>query len=112
MREFRFTSFSSMPESLQPSCEQQEAAYNLVRMLDLSPSEDEELLQPEQTINPVLQVGLINLLAVTESFCNPFFQFTSVTMVLTSVLNAFCYLPLLLRHCSVLRPWHCRTTNE
>lgn len=55
MREFRFTSFSSMPESLQPSCEQQEAAYNLVRMLDLSPSEDEELLQPEQTINPVLQ---------------------------------------------------------
>lgn len=59
MREFEFKSFSSVPESLQPSMQQQEAADNLVRMLDLSPDEDEELLQPEQTVNPILQVRVI-----------------------------------------------------
>lgn len=59
MREFQFKSFSSAPESLQPSVEQQAAADNLVRMLDLSPDDDEELLQPEQTVNPILQVRVI-----------------------------------------------------
>lgn len=59
MREFHFKSFSSAPEALQPTIKQQEAADNLVRMLDLSPNEDEELLQPEQTVNPVLQVRVI-----------------------------------------------------
>jgi ATP-dependent DNA helicase 2 subunit 2 len=57
MRAFQFKSFSSMPETLQPNNEQQEAADNLVRMLDLSPDGGEELLQPEQTVNPILQVG-------------------------------------------------------
>lgn len=48
-----------MHESLQPSMQQQEAADNLVRALDLSPEDDEELLQPEKTVNPILQVRLI-----------------------------------------------------
>lgn len=47
-----------MHESLQPSIQQQEAADNLVRALDLSPDDDEELLQPEKTVNPILQVRI------------------------------------------------------
>lgn len=68
LREFQFKSFSSMPESLQPNNEQQEAADNLVRMLDLSPDYGEELLQPEQTVNPILQVGLL-VICVLQIFC-------------------------------------------
>lgn len=74
MREFQFKSFSSVPESLQPSMQQQEAADNLVRMLDLSPDEDEELLQPEQTVNPILQVRVIlpqGFVRWSGTFCNP-----------------------------------------
>ena len=59
MRMFQFKSFSSVPESLQPNIEQQEAADNLVHTLDLSPDGDEELLQPEQTVNPILQVRFL-----------------------------------------------------
>ncbi|KAG0556988.1 hypothetical protein KC19_11G093300 [Ceratodon purpureus] len=55
IRAFQFKSFSSVPEPLQPNIDQQEAADNLVRMLDLSPDGDEELLQPEHTVNPILQ---------------------------------------------------------
>lgn len=59
MREFYFDSFTSAPDALQPSEAQQEAADNLVRMLDLSPDGGDELLQPEHTLNPVLQVSII-----------------------------------------------------
>lgn len=59
MREFYFDSFTSAPDALQPSEAQQEAADNLVRMLDLSPEGGDEFLQPEHTINPVLQVNII-----------------------------------------------------
>ncbi|MFS7888968.1 putative DNA helicase [Helianthus anomalus] len=55
VREFQFPSFSSLPVSLQPSPEQQEAADKLVMMLDLAPAGKEEFLRPEFTPNPVLE---------------------------------------------------------
>ncbi|XP_072966098.1 ATP-dependent DNA helicase 2 subunit KU80 isoform X1 [Typha angustifolia] len=55
VREFQFPSFSSLPSSWQPNEEQQEAADNLVRMLDLAPSGRQEMLQPDFTPNPVLE---------------------------------------------------------
>lgn len=56
VREFQFPSFNSLPISLQPSAEQQEAADKLVMMLDLAPAGKEESLRPEFTPNPVLEV--------------------------------------------------------
>jgi ATP-dependent DNA helicase 2 subunit 2 len=44
-----------LPEALQPSEVQQKAADNLVHMLDLAPAENREMLQPEGTMNPILQ---------------------------------------------------------
>ncbi|XP_076945842.1 ATP-dependent DNA helicase 2 subunit KU80-like [Bidens hawaiensis] len=55
VREFQFPSFNSLPVSLQPSAEQQEAADKLVMMLDLAPAGKEESLLPEFTPNPVLE---------------------------------------------------------
>ena len=55
IREFQFRSFSSMPSSSQPTEEQQEAADNLVKMLDLAPP-GREVLKPEFTPNPMLEV--------------------------------------------------------
>ena len=57
-REFPFTPLDSLPPSMQPNDSQQEAADNLVKMFDLSPSDHEEILLPERTLNPVLQVIL------------------------------------------------------
>eukprot|EP00250_Pteridium_aquilinum_P033977 c6789_g1_i1 orf=114-2246(+) len=54
-REFPFTSLDSLPSNLQPSISQQEAADNFVKLLDLAPSDQEEMLLPERTLNPVLQ---------------------------------------------------------
>ena len=56
VREFQFPSFSNFPISWQPNEQQQEAADNLVKMLDLAPSGKGETLQPEFTPNPVLEV--------------------------------------------------------
>lgn len=56
VREFQFPSFSSYPSSLQPNEEQQEAANRLVKVLELVPSGKEEILQPDLTLNPVLEV--------------------------------------------------------
>ncbi|KAK9273866.1 hypothetical protein L1049_018678 [Liquidambar formosana] len=55
VREFQFPSFSNLPLSWQPNEQQQEAADNLVKMLDLTPSGKEEALQPDFTPNPVLE---------------------------------------------------------
>jgi ATP-dependent DNA helicase 2 subunit 2 len=55
VREFQFRSFSSLPSSSQPTEEQQEAADNLVKMLDLAPP-GREVLKPEFTPNPMLEV--------------------------------------------------------
>ncbi|KAF0917929.1 hypothetical protein E2562_021645 [Oryza meyeriana var. granulata] len=55
IREFQFRSFSSLPSSSQPTEEQQEAADNLVRMLDLAPPGREEILKPDFTPNPMLE---------------------------------------------------------
>ncbi|KAG5231246.1 ATP-dependent DNA helicase [Salix suchowensis] len=44
VREFQFPSFSSFPASWQPNEQQQEAADNLVKMLDLAPSAKQEAL--------------------------------------------------------------------
>lgn len=54
VREFQFPSFKNFPSSWQPNERQQEATDNLVRMLDLAPSEKEEL-RPDFTPNPVLE---------------------------------------------------------
>ena len=55
IREFQFRSFSSLPSSSQPTEEQQEAADNLVKMLDLAPP-GREVLKPEFAPNPMLEV--------------------------------------------------------
>ncbi|XP_057980916.1 ATP-dependent DNA helicase 2 subunit KU80 isoform X2 [Malania oleifera] len=55
IREFQFPSFSNCPSSWQPNEEQQEAADNLVKMLDLAPLDKKEALQPDFTPNPVLE---------------------------------------------------------
>ncbi|KAK2985233.1 hypothetical protein RJ640_015941 [Escallonia rubra] len=55
VREFQFPSFSNFPSSFQPNEQQQEAADNLVKMLDLAPTGEEEALQPDFTPNPVLE---------------------------------------------------------
>ncbi|KAL0002666.1 hypothetical protein SO802_016447 [Lithocarpus litseifolius] len=55
VREFQFPSFNNFPVSWQPNEQQQEAADNLVKMLDLAPSGKEEALQPNFTPNPVLE---------------------------------------------------------
>lgn len=57
VREFQFPSFRSFPLSWQPNEQQQEAADNLVKMLDLTPSDSEEVLRPDYTPNPVLEVS-------------------------------------------------------
>ncbi|KAJ1292628.1 hypothetical protein BS78_01G004700 [Paspalum vaginatum] len=54
IREFQFRSFSSLPSSSRPTEEQQEAADNLVKMLDLAPP-GREVLKPEFTPNPMLE---------------------------------------------------------
>jgi len=54
IREFQFRSLSSLPSSSQPTEEQQEAADNLVKMLDLAPP-GREVLKPEFTPNPMLE---------------------------------------------------------
>ncbi|GAY41995.1 hypothetical protein CUMW_063540 [Citrus unshiu] len=56
VREFQFPSFSKFPVSWQPNEQQQEAADNLVKMLDLAPSGKGEILQPELTPNPALEL--------------------------------------------------------
>jgi ATP-dependent DNA helicase 2 subunit 2 len=56
VREFQFPSFNNLPASCQPNEEQQEAADNLVKMLDLAPPGKEEALQPDFTPNPLLEV--------------------------------------------------------
>ena len=56
VREFQFPSFSNLPSSMLPNNEQQEAADNLVKMLELAPTGKAECLQPDFTPNPVLEV--------------------------------------------------------
>ncbi|CAA7403661.1 unnamed protein product [Spirodela intermedia] len=55
VREFQFPSFSSFPSSWQPTEQQQDAADNLVKMLDLVPYGRGEILMPDMTPNPVLE---------------------------------------------------------
>ncbi|XP_062154051.1 ATP-dependent DNA helicase 2 subunit KU80 [Alnus glutinosa] len=55
VREFQFPSFNNLPASWQPNEQQQEAADNLVKMLDLAPPGKEEALQPEFIPNPLLE---------------------------------------------------------
>ncbi|XP_012083570.1 ATP-dependent DNA helicase 2 subunit KU80 isoform X2 [Jatropha curcas] len=55
VREFQFASFSNFPASWQPSKQQQEAADNLVMMLDLAQPGREEALLPDFTPNPILE---------------------------------------------------------
>ncbi|KAL6909596.1 hypothetical protein ACP4OV_001877 [Aristida adscensionis] len=54
IREFQFRSFNSLPPSSRPTDEQQQAADNLVKMLDLAPP-GREILKPEFTPNPMLE---------------------------------------------------------
>jgi hypothetical protein len=57
-----------LPEALQPSEVQQKAADNLVHMLDLAPAENREMLQPDGTMNPILQVRCLCRRSQLESF--------------------------------------------
>jgi len=52
---FQFPSFSRLPSLSQPTEEQQKAADNFVSMLNLAPS-GREVLEPEFTPNPMLEV--------------------------------------------------------
>jgi hypothetical protein len=56
-----------LPEALQPSEVQQKAADNLVHMLDLAPAENREMLQPDGTMNPILQVRCLCHRSLLES---------------------------------------------
>lgn len=55
VREFQFPSFNNLPSSMLPNKEQQEAADNLVKMLELAPTGKGECLRPDFTPNPVLE---------------------------------------------------------
>lgn len=59
MRDYVFASFNDLPAPQQPTSVQQEAADALVQMMDLAPPSLEEMLRPERTVNPVLQVCFI-----------------------------------------------------
>lgn len=59
VREFPFPSFNKLPSSWKPDEQQQAVADNFVKMLDLAPSAKEEVLKPDLTPNPVLQVKLV-----------------------------------------------------
>jgi hypothetical protein len=61
VREFQFRSFSKLPSSSQPTEQQQEVADNLVKMLDLAPPGREEILRPDFTPNPMLEVKYCSL---------------------------------------------------
>ncbi|KAE9600890.1 hypothetical protein Lal_00011234 [Lupinus albus] len=55
VREFQFPSFTNFPPSWQPNEQQLEAASNFIKMLDLAPQGNEEVLLPDFTPNPVLE---------------------------------------------------------
>ncbi|KAL8142208.1 hypothetical protein V2J09_015240 [Rumex salicifolius] len=55
LREFQFPSFSNLPSTLQPTDEQQTAADDFVKALDLAPPGKQEVLKPELTPNLILQ---------------------------------------------------------
>jgi len=65
VREFQFPSFSKFLASWLPNEQQQEAADNLVKMLDLAPSGKQEALPPDCTPNPILEVHAAYI------FCRP-----------------------------------------
>ncbi|RZC12173.1 ATP-dependent DNA helicase 2 subunit KU80 [Glycine soja] len=56
VREFQFPSFTNFPASWQPNGQQLEAAANLIKTLDLAPHGQEEVLLPDFTPNPVLEL--------------------------------------------------------
>jgi len=60
VREFQFPSFSNFPASWQPNEQQLEAAANLIKTLDLAPHGQEEVLLPDFTTNPVLEVLILS----------------------------------------------------
>lgn len=68
VREFPFPSFSRFPASWKP--DEQAVADNLVKMLDLAPSAKEEVLKPDLTPNPVLQVKPVFFFSAFDS-CFP-----------------------------------------
>ena len=59
VREFQFPSFTNFPASWQPNGQQLEAAANLIKTLDLAPHGQEEVLLPDFTPNPVLEVLIL-----------------------------------------------------
>ncbi|CAK8575064.1 unnamed protein product [Lathyrus sativus] len=54
VREFQFSSFTNFPVSCQPNKQQLESAANFIKMLDLAPDGEKEVLLPDFTPNPVL----------------------------------------------------------
>lgn len=60
VREFQFPSFTDFPASCQPNEQQLESAANFIKMLDLAPPGKEEVLLPDFTPNPVLEVCILS----------------------------------------------------
>lgn len=60
IREFQFPSFSNFPASWKPNGQQLEAAANLIKTLDLAPHGQAEVLLPDFTSNPVLEVLILS----------------------------------------------------
>jgi len=79
VREFQFHSFSNFPASWLPNGQQLEAAANLVKALDLAPDGQEEVLLPDFTANPVLEVLILSthIFRFIFSFL-PFFTHSSI----------------------------------
>lgn len=68
VREFQFSSFTNFPASCQPNEQQLESAANLVKMLDLAPQGKEEVLRPDFTPNPVLEVHFLSIFVPDMGF--------------------------------------------
>lgn len=58
VREFQFPSFANFPAAWQPNEQQLEAAANFIKTRDLAPHGKEEVLLPDLTPNPVLEVHI------------------------------------------------------
>lgn len=78
IREFQFPSFNNFPAAWQPNEQQQEAADDFVRMFDLAPPGKQEILPPDLTPNPVLEVFNHAILPIFR--CHFFFFYENVRL--------------------------------
>ncbi|KAK7253181.1 hypothetical protein RIF29_37690 [Crotalaria pallida] len=79
VREFQFPSSTNFLPSFQPN---EEAAANFIRMLDLAPQGNEEVLPPDFTPNPLLE-AVASFAIKTDSPPLPFFP-SSISISISS----------------------------